>query len=170
MASTHKNGNRFKAGDWVTFRYGTRNPVAQIAEARGALGVNGRRLYGIRVYRESDEPDLFELPEDELHAAVPDKSEVVSYLKNHLIEILGAGYSGGRNRSKVWLTYAAGGGMIHTFEPGRGVLGGDAIPCFALHGDKVFAPKKDDVESFLRSFGLTPTEAADVLSAAGTAP
>ncbi len=171
MASTHKNADRFKAGDWVTFRYGTWNPVAQVAEARGALGFKGRRLYRIRVFGESDEPDSFEVPEDELDAAVPGEHAITEYLKNGgLVAILRSNVAGGRNQPRAWLTYAAGGEITHTFEPGRGIVGGATVPFLALHDDKVFGPKSEEVKRFLATFALTPAEASEVLSAVGVGP
>jgi hypothetical protein len=71
MSTTKKTASRFKVGDWVSFRYGTQNLIAQVIEARGPLGVKGRHLYRICMATESGEPDSFELPEDELHPASP---------------------------------------------------------------------------------------------------
>jgi len=41
----------------------------------------------------------------------------------------------------------------HTFDAQRGVIGGSAVPFFALHEDRVFAGKKGQVIEFLASFG-----------------
>jgi hypothetical protein len=63
---------RFKVGDWVTFQFGVRSALAQVIEHRGALGgVEQRHLYRIRHDREDSEPDLFEIPEDEIEPASP---------------------------------------------------------------------------------------------------
>ena len=42
------------------------------------------------------------------------------------------------------------------------------MPVLALHEDKVFAGKKEEVAEFLRSFGLGPTDAEQVVKAVGT--
>jgi hypothetical protein len=71
MRTPDQRAGRFKVGDWVSFQFGTRSVVAQVIEARGPIGVNGRRLYRIRLDREFTEPDMFEMPEDDLQAASP---------------------------------------------------------------------------------------------------
>src|SRR5438105_1910094 len=107
MSATSVDRGRFKVGDWVTFLYGTSNLIAQVIEARGPLGVNQRQIYRIRIFRESEEPDSFELPEDELSAVSrPDKAAIMTYLKEGgLVEILRSNLGGGRNPPKAWLTY-----------------------------------------------------------------
>jgi hypothetical protein len=106
MSATRKKNGRFKVGDWVAFPYGTRNLIAQVAEARGPLGVNRRHLYRILVPSESGEPDSFEMPDDELAAAgPPDKTAIIRYLKEGgLVEMLRSNLNGGRHQPKVWLT------------------------------------------------------------------
>src|SRR6266849_3466680 len=105
MSTTKKNNGRFKVGDWVAFPYGNKNLIAQVVEARGPLGINRRHLYRILVPREFDEPDSFEMPEDELAAAAPpDKPAIIQYLKGGgLEEMLRSHLSGGREQPKVWL-------------------------------------------------------------------
>jgi hypothetical protein len=71
MGTTRKKAALFRVGDWVTFRYGAGDVTAQVIEDRGPLGVNGRRLYRVRLTRDFAEPDSFELPEEELAAASP---------------------------------------------------------------------------------------------------
>lgn len=71
MKATRNGSKRFKVGDWVTFPFGARNALAQVIEARGPIGVNGRHLYTIRLLRKDAEPDCFELPGDELEKAAP---------------------------------------------------------------------------------------------------
>ena len=70
----------------------------------------------------------------------------------------------------AWLTYKPRGGVTHTFAAERGVVGGSAVPYFALHEEKGFGGKADEVVAFLGSFGLARTEAEDVVAAVGTAP
>jgi len=171
--STIKNQRaRFKVGDWVAFLYGTRNLFAQIIEARGPLGINRRHLYGIRVAGETDEPDCFEVPEDALTAVTsPDKAAIIKYLKEGgLVAMLRSNLGERGVQPKVWLTYARRGEVTHTFLPERGVVGGAAVPYFALHEDKVFTGKEGMVIDYLTRFGLDPTEAQEIVAAVGTAP
>src|SRR5690348_4561344 len=69
-----KSTPRFRAGDWVSFRYGLRQVTARIVEDRGPLGVRGRRLYRLRPMSAPPETGDFEMPEDELEA-VPRPNE-----------------------------------------------------------------------------------------------
>lgn len=171
MSATRKRNGRFKVGDWVAFPYGTRNLIAQVAEARGPLGVNRRHLYRILVPSESGEPDSFEMPDDELAAAgPPDKTAVIRYLKEGgLVEMLRSNLNGGRQQPKVWLTYTSRGNITHTFIAERGMLGGATVPFFALYQGSVFAGKREEVVEFLASFGLNRNEAQEILAAVGIA-
>ena len=69
MGSMTKSRPRFRIGDWVTFRYGTRKLLVQVTEDRGLIGAGGRRLYGVRLDNEQDEPSTSEVPEDDLEPA-----------------------------------------------------------------------------------------------------
>ncbi len=172
MTTAKKQSGPFKVGEWVQFQYGTWNPIAQVIEARGPLGANRRHLYRIRLDREAEEPDSFELPEDALQAVpVPDKPAIMAYLKNGgLVKILHANLGGGQNQPKVWLTYTPQGAVTHTFNAERGMIGGAKVPFFALHEKKVFTAKQEEVIAFLAKFGLTRAEADKVLRSVGTAP
>lgn len=172
MSTTKKASGRFKVGDWVSFPYGARTVTAQVIEERGPIGVNRRRLYRIRLDRESTEPDAFEMPEDELENVPPPfPAAIMNYMKEGgLVDILRSNLGGGRNQPRAWLTYTPRGEVTHTLEAGRGVIGGSVVPFFALHEDKVFAGKENEVVAFLASFGLNRAEAKEVVSAVGTAP
>jgi hypothetical protein len=172
MSGARKKNGRFKVGDWVAFPYGNKDPIAQVIEARGPLGINQRHLYRILVPRESGEPDSFEMPEDELAAAAPlGKAAIMDYLKaGGLVEILRSNLSGGRDQPKVWLSYTPRGKISHTFLAERGMIGGATVPFFALHEGSVSAGKADEVVRFLESFGLNRAEAQEILTAIGTAP
>lgn len=172
MSTTKKASGRFKAGDWVSFRYGTKDLTAQVVEARGPLGVNGRHLYRVRSARDGDEADYFEMPEDELEfASPPDQEAIIQYLKDGgLVAILRSNLGGGKKRPKVWLTYTPRAGVTHTFDADRGVVGGATVPFFALHEGKVFTGKEDEVSRFLETFGLSRKRIDEVLAAVGTAP
>jgi hypothetical protein len=71
MSTPRKKAARFRVGDWVAFRFGAGDATAQVIEDRGPIGVNGRRLYRVRLTLAFTEPDSFELPEEELRAASP---------------------------------------------------------------------------------------------------
>lgn len=171
MQTTKKRAERFHRGDWVTFRYGTKNLFAQIVEDRGPLGINRRHLYRIRVTRDIGEEDSFELPEEELEAASPpNKEAIAAYLKaGGLAAILQAHLCKQPELPKVWLTFTPRGGVTHTFVPERSFLGGAVIPFFALREGKIATAKKEEVVSFLMHFGLNRGEAESIVAAVGTA-
>jgi hypothetical protein len=74
MKTARKLSRRFKVGDWVSFDYGIRRTIAQVVEDRGALGVQGRRLYRVRPMPSREDSHDFELAEEELEpATVPDE-------------------------------------------------------------------------------------------------
>jgi hypothetical protein len=163
---------RFKVGDWVFMRHSVSNRIAQVIEERGPLGVKGRHFYRLRVERKYTEPDEFELPEDSLQAVPqPDKAAVMKYLKEGGLEaILRSNLGDGPKQPKVWLTYTPRGDLTPTSLAERGVVGGARVPFFALRKGLAFTGKPDEVLAFLGSFGLTRSEAEEVLSAVGTAP
>jgi hypothetical protein len=104
-------------------------------------------------------------------ASPPDKEAIINYLKEGgLVAILFGNLEKKREQPKAWLTYKRRGGVTHTFLAERGVVGGAPIPYFALHEEKVYTGKKEEVAAFLTSFGLSRAEAEDVISAVGTAP
>jgi hypothetical protein len=172
MSTAKKERYRFRAGDWVRFRYGTKDLIAQVTEARGPIGVHGRRLYRVSIPRDAAESDSFEMPEDELDGvSAPDTAAMIRYLtEGGLVEILRSNLGGGRTQPKAWLTYAPRGDIIHTFSPEQGLVGGATVPCYALYEGKVFTGKKDEVAAFLGSFGLGPTEVRRIVAEVGTAP
>jgi hypothetical protein len=71
MSKSKSPRPRFKVGDWVSFPYGARTPVALIIEDRGPIGVKGRRLYRIELPIEDCEPDRFEVAEEYMIPATP---------------------------------------------------------------------------------------------------
>jgi hypothetical protein len=172
MSAHKKTASRFRVGDWVAFLYGTKKAFAQVVEDRGPIGVQGRRLYRIRLFHNSDEPDAFEMPEEYLEAApAPEKPALVRYLKEGgLVTILQSNLSGGKEQPRVWLTYSSQGSITNTFTAGLGIMGGALVPFFALIEDKIFTAKKKEVLAFLESFGLSRAEAEDVVATVGTAP
>lgn len=157
---------RFRLGDWVTFQYGVRPVFAQIIEDRGPIGADGRRLYRIRLDQDLNEPVSFEMPEDEMVKAVPEKAAILRYFKQGgLLEILGRNTQGGpiQNQPKVWLTFDPHGKISYTFSAERGLVGNGATVPF----DGTWPHKWKDVATFLESFGLSQEEARDVMNAFG---
>jgi hypothetical protein len=169
----------FRVGDRVQVPLGRRRITGVITEDRGAIGVRGRHLYEVLVSMDPFEPTTFELPEDEIEAmddlaepgAAMRKDQIEAYLiHGGLIGILRSNLSGGRSQPRVWLRPDTIGNVTHTFERERGVVGGEVVPFQAVHDDKVFTPKRNEVLSFLRSFNLDPPDAERIISSVGTAP
>ena len=173
-ARTHIQSDRmplFNIGDWVTFQYGSRRAWAQIVEDRGQIGVNRRRLYRILIGDRSGESTSFEMPEADLAAVHPDRSGVIEDLKGGgLIRMLRSNLGGGRGQPKAWIAYDSDGGWIEDMIGEKEYLGGVAVPFFALHGNRIFTPMKEDVSRFLSNLGLSRAEAEDVVRSVGTAP
>jgi len=173
MSTQQGQAAHFQIGDWVELLYGPRRVLAQVVEDRGRLGVNQRRLYRVRLQQDVEDPTTIEIPEQDLTRAespIP-KSAILRYFgESGLVEILRANLAGGRNQPRVWLTRTPQGAVTYTFAADRGLIGGGVIPFFALHGEKIFTPKRDEVVDFLLGFGLSRPEAEDVVASVGTAP
>ena len=123
------------------------------------------------------DPTTYEVSEDEIEALAQepevtlDKAKIREYLSHGgLISILRSNLQGGRNQPRVWLRPDNVGNVTHTFDRGRGIVGGETVPFGVVHDDRVFTPKQDEVLSFLRSFGLSDDDIQDVLSSVGVAP
>jgi hypothetical protein len=125
------------------------------------------------------ESTTFELPGDEIEpvddlaesGAVMEKEKIETYLiYGGLVAILRSNLSGRRNQPRVWLRPDSLGNVTHTFEEERGVVGGEVVPFQAVHHDRVLAPKREEVVSFLESFGLDLRDAEKVVSIVGTDP
>lgn len=169
MSTAQRLKPRFRVGDWVSMSYGVRRVWAQIIEDRGPLGVNRRRLYRIRIDDDSGEPITTEVPEVDLTPVELDRRDVVDYLKGGgLVDILRSNLGGGHEEPKAWLTVDQRGNLIHTLDAGRGLLGGETVPFFALQGNRIFAPKAGEVIDFLAAFGLNLAEAEEVVRSVAT--
>jgi hypothetical protein len=124
-----------------------------------------------------EEPSAIEVPEDDIEIAPVlsgpgsqlDPVKVERYFVNGgLIAILLSNTSGGRNQPRAWLCLDNLGNVTHTFIPDRGVVGGETVPFWAVQDGKILAPKRNEVLSFLTSFGLSDDEAEKVLKSVGT--
>lgn len=149
-----------------------------VVEDRGPIGVHGRRLIQISVPMDPFEPATIEVPEEELEAvsepaaaaAATVKTKAVEYLKNGgLIAILRSN-TGGPHQPRVWLCLDNLGNVTHTFSPERGLIGGEVVPFWTVHDDKIFEPKRDEVARYLSTFGLGERDIGEVILAVGTHP
>lgn len=175
MSTTHKY-SPFRVGDRVRIDLGPHKLTGVIVEDRGAIGIQGRHLFRVDVPMDPFEPMTVELPEDEIEAARTEegtapitKEKIMDYLKNGgLISILRSNISGGKNQPRAWLCLDNLGNVTHTFTPERGILGGQLVPFGAVSDEKIFAPKRDCVVSFVETFDLSYDEADTVVSEVGT--
>lgn len=182
MAKVRSTTSSFRVGDRVRVPFGRGTADAVILEDRGPIGWKGRHLFMIQIPmdpKDAADPLTFEVPEEEMEVADRradesrriDKRKVIEYLKQGgLVEILGSNLSDGCSHWRVWLWIDGLGNINHTFIAERGVIGGGRIPSWAIHEDKIFAPKADEVRAFLKSFGLSDEEAARVIDHIGTVP
>lgn len=178
MATT-RGKTLLRLGDPVRIVLGRRKLTGAIVEDRGAIGIGGRRLFQVSIPMDPDDPMVVEAPEDELEPLPEaervveplDRAKVVEYLSNGgLLSILFANLSGGRSQPAVWLCRDQLGNVTHTFVPERGLVGGRVAPFRAIHDDRVFTPKRDQVVTFVESFGLDRAEAEHVVEEVGTSP
>jgi len=178
MPETRNRREAIRKGDRVRLRFGQQDVTGVVSEDHGPLGVGGRRLFQVRIPSDPFEDEVVEVSEEEVERVteIPTPSEIpkgqiTQYFKEGgLVLILQSNLSGGRNQPTVWLCTDHSGNVTHTFIPERGIVGGARVPFYALHDEKVFTPKRGEVLTFLRSFGLNQNEAEDVLAAVGTAP
>jgi hypothetical protein len=80
MKKVKERPARFHVGDWVSFEYGPRRVVAQIVEDHGPIGVNGRRLYDVRLKVSPEAIFTFAMPEGYLEPAVATDKGIGAYL------------------------------------------------------------------------------------------
>ncbi len=163
-------------GDNVCFTLGTTPIRGVVVDDRGPIGANSVRIFRVRIPNDPYDEDVIEMPEDELALAIKDvesisESSIVNYLEHGgLVQILKANMSGGKNQPSVWLGRDSLGNVVHTFIAERGRVGGATIPFFALHDNRIFAPKLKEVLAFLSTFGLSKRDAKQVVETVGTAP
>lgn len=149
---------------------------ARLIEDRGRLGVGGRRLFVVEIPMEPAEPMIVEMPEEDIDAdetehVAPTKQQITEYLKHGgLLSILRAGASAGPNQPRVWLRVDSYGNVVHTFIKELGQVGGAVVPSMSLHDGKIFKPQVDEVRGFVRTFGLSAADAAELVRSIKTAP
>ena len=168
--------NSISVGDHVRFTLGTTPIEGVVIDDRGPIGANRIRIFSVRIPNDPYDEDVIEMPEDELALAsnsigsIP-KESIVRYLEDGgLIQILQSNKSGGTAHARVWLGRDSLGNVVHTFIAERGIVGGAAVPFFAIHDNRIFTSKLDEVLSFLSTFGLSTQDAKQVVEEVGTAP
>jgi hypothetical protein len=163
---------RFRKGDpvWVNQIQG--RVRGTVVEDRGPLGVEGRRLYRVNV---SDDPyvsEEFLVREEEIEPATQGDAgiglstpAIVDYLKTGgLLAILSR-----NSPTPIWLRRDSHDNVTFTFTAGHSEVGGKPAPQFVLEGEKIFSPKLGEVIEFLTSFGLSRSQARQVIREIGTA-
>lgn len=169
MATASKAGP-FRVGDRVRFEFGFTTVVGKVIEDSGPLGVGGRHLYRVELPMDPDEPyiaarsesDMELVPPNE-HPPVPDRIKVIEYLPHALGSLLDSNMPPKNPPPHVWLCLNNLGNLTYTFNPERGLLGGESPPPAAIWNEKIAADKRDAVASFLESFGLSRKEAERVM-------
>ena len=168
----------FQVGDRVTIPLGARRVEGTIVEDRGPFGVNRRRLYRVEVPQDPFDPTNHELPEDEIEVSqrvngdvALSRKAIIDYLKyGGLIAILRSNLTGGKNQPRVWLCFDSLGNVTHTFTKDRGLAGGESVPFSAVHDNHVFTPKRDEILDYLQGFGLSKTDATEIIATVGSLP
>lgn len=155
---------------------GTSTICGQVLADRGAIGVGGMRIYQVLIPNDPYEDEIIEMPADSLTAAPNDEYEIaieaiVEYFEDGgLLRILKHNLSGGKKQPRVWLAFDTSDNVIHTFIEDRGLIGGETIPFFAIHENKIFTPEIFNVTKFLQSFGLSTTQAKKIVKKVGASP
>ena len=168
--------NTVLVGQRVRVPFGLRKISGTVVEDRGSVGADGRRLYTVALPNDPYEPDLVVRTEDEMEedtTEVPplSREEIRKYLESGgLISILRRNMQGGAHQPTIWLCRGSLGNVTFTFDEERGLAGGKRIPFFALHGERVFTPKAEEVVEYIETFGLSSADAQAVVDAVGTAP
>jgi len=165
----------FRIGDKVWVPVPTGRACGTVIEDRGHLGREGLRLFHVSVPNHPFSADVFLVAEDEIDHVTEDEQaafqarldpEAIKDFLVHggLISILV------RNGPEpVWLRSGPHGNVTETYIEGYSATGGESPPLFALHGEKIFAPKRDNVLRFVKSFGLSDNDAEDVVRKVGIA-
>ncbi len=166
----------FKVGDKVWVRMATGRAAGTVTEDRGSLGRGGRRLFYVSVPNHPYSSDVLLLGEDEMEPMTADERTTLyepldpQAVKDFLIHGGLFAILARNSQQPVWLRRGPRGSLTQTYIEGYSVTGGESPPLSALHGEKIFTPKRDAVIRFLKSFGLTDDEAGEVVRRVGTAP
>jgi hypothetical protein len=168
----------FRVGEHVKVPFGLQKLPAVVVEDRGPIGIRGRRLYQVEIPIDPFEPMRVETSEEDMEAIpqgsetipVMDRDKVIDYLQyGGILSILRENLRGGPRQPRAWLRPDTLGNVTYTLVPERGVIGGQIVPARALWEGKIARDKRDEVASFLGSFGLSRQEADKVIAEVGTA-
>ena len=173
--SQTRSSTDFKVGDMVSVPAPLRREVGMIIEDRGHLGIGGRRLFRVEVPNHPYSTNTLVVDEDEIqHATESEQAELQQQLdpaeiKEFLIDGGLVGMLIRHTPQRVWLLRVPQGVMMFTYIEGYSVTGGEYPPTTALHGEKISASKRDAVIRFIQSFGLSKSNAEDVVRKIGVA-
>lgn len=168
----------FRVGDRVGFDLVGRRLTGTIVEDHGPHGIRGRRLFRVEVPIDPDEPMTMYLTENEIEAIPPgsepppsiEPEKIIKYLiSGGLFSMLRSNMPAQRIQPRVWLCLDYLGNVTYTFAPDRGIVGGETPPASAIWEGKIAASKREAVEQFLESFGLSRDDAQRVVRKVGTA-
>jgi hypothetical protein len=174
MANQRRAEPRFQLGDHVRLTLGADEVPGTVIEVRGTHGREGHRMYTVEVSDEPRDPIILSMPEVELKPGEPPsarkhlltKEKILKHLKHGgLMGMLRHDSFLGRDQPRVWLCLDAADNVTYTFRPYQGLIGGVTIPYEARPRFRrgIFEDKKEEVISFLASFGLTRDEAEGVI-------
>lgn len=179
--SNSTSSTDFKVGDrvWVPIPLG--RACGTVIEDRGHLGRGGRKLFYVTVPNHPYTAETYLLGEDQMeHLTKAEETELYETLdrdaiKQFLIEGGLVSILGRNSPEPVWLRRGPQGDLTYTYIEGYSATGGEIPPMGALQGDslhgrKIFAPKRDAVNRFVTSFGLSDKDADEVIQRIGVAP
>lgn len=162
-------------GDYVMFTFGVDPVRARVVKDLGHIGKNGRRYLRLCVPHDPYEETYTEMPEEWLTLTDSgvrpiSPEEVKEHMVNAgLIEILRSNMEGGKYQPRVWLGHDSLGNITHTFAEERGSVGGAIPPISAIWNSRIHKQKVDKVIEFLMTFGLSKSDAEEVVKKVGTA-
>ena len=175
------SSSSFTPGDIVWVPQPLGQILGRVKEDRGPLGLEGEHLYVVEASNRRSWPRNFLVRASEISKLTPDEqrqavnrleiSEVKQYLvQGGLAKILSRFTDAIRNRPKIWLEQSSDGKVTHSFRASDSGVGGDVVPRVGVKDGKIFKPDVDEVTRFIQSFGLSLSDAEEVISRVGTFP
>jgi hypothetical protein len=167
---------QFQVNDWVSFRRFNQTFVPRIASDLGPIGRGGARVYEVRLEGRHDDQSIRQETEDDLRAVEEPTASILSYLTGPqgLLDLLSRNRSGGGDPPRAWLRVESDGRVRPSFQKPTsdeaGWCGGQVIPFGAIERGRVYSGCQAEVIDFLKSFGLTESQAEAVIRDVGTYP
>jgi len=169
-------GTGFRVGDrvWVPIPLG--RAAGTVIEDRGPLGSGGQHLFRVSVPNHPHTSEVFLVSEVQMQHIPPNEEEAErcqfdrETIKNFLIDGGLISILVHNSPEPVWLRRGPRGNVTFTNIDGYSQNGGKIPPAYVLEGERISAPKQEEVIQFMKSFGLTDNDARDVISHIGTAP